>query len=229
MRISGSSSWRLEMRDSQLLHVALFVRDREGILMPGDSRLPPAVRHVATASTPRPHGDARVLGPQWMRWWQRLAAHEVGSFAIARTAQARQVPVEDMVRQLADAGSAAFDPPDFGTLADSPELRAVVTRRWKEALDWFAGRSAEPRHTRPGIPAISHVVIERAALGVAAERGVPIDRLDAAVDLLDVTGLWSHSVAPGHMLCSVELIRDDDAAEDVVRRAFISGLDGQAS
>jgi hypothetical protein len=130
------------------------------------------------------------------------------------------------LRELADAGSAAFDPPDFDTIADLPELRAEVFRSWKEALDWFAGRSGEPRHSRPAVPAVSHVVIERAALGVAAERGVPLDRLDAAVDLLDVSGSWSHLAAAGYMLCSVDLIQDDDAAEDVVRRAFLSGLDG---
>jgi hypothetical protein len=159
-------------------------------------------------------------------WWRRLVVFEVESFEMVRAAQARQVPAQDWMRQLADAHAGVFDPPDFPTLAGAPEMRDIAALRFREAHEWFSGRSGTPRHSRPQIPAISHAVIVRAAEGVAAERGVSLDRLDAAVDVLDVSGAWSCLAARRYMLCSTELTLDDDAAEDVVRRAFISGLDG---
>jgi hypothetical protein len=168
------------------------------------------------------------LGSQWLDWWQSLVAFEVENFETIRSAQASHVPSQEWMRQLADAHADVFDPPEFSTLAGSPEMRDIAALRFREAHEWFSGRSGTPRHSRPEIPVISHAVIVRAAEGVAAERGVDLDRLDAAVDVLDVSGAWSHLAARRYMLCSTELARDDDAAEDVVRRAFISGLDGAA-
>ena len=226
MKLGGSSSWRLETRDSQFLHVALYVRESAGIQIPADEGAPPRLRQETPPDAADPRDGARVLSEQWWAWWQSLVAFEVGAFEMTRGWQDGGDPPR--LRALADAGSAAFDPPDFDTIAGLPELRAVVSRRWREALDWFAGRSAEPRHSRPGVPAISHAVIEHVALSVAAERRVALDRLDAAVDLLDVSGLWAHDAAPGYVLCSAELARDEDLTAHVVRRAFLSGLAGEA-
>lgn len=226
MSLSGTSSWRLEMRDSQLLYVALYIREVAGIQVPVDPSVPPSLRDVARGGTPDPQADPPALGSQWLGWWRGLVAFEVETFETVRAAQASHVPAQDWMRKLADAHAGVFDPPEFATLAGSPEMRDLAAGHHREALDWYAGRSDPPRHSRPEIPAISHAVIERAAGGVAAERGVDYDRLDAAVDVLDVSGFWSHLAARRYMLCSAELARDDDAAEDVVRRAFISGLDG---
>jgi hypothetical protein len=228
MRFSGSNSWRLELRDSQLLHVVLYIRDVARIEVPVDPSVPPSLRNVAPGAAPDPRTDAADVGVHWLDWWRRLVVSEVESFEMVRAAQARQVPAQYLMRQLADAHAGVFDPPDFPTLAGEPEMRDIAALHFREAHEWLSGRSGTPPHSRPQIPAISHAVIVRAAEGVAAERGVDLDRLDAAVDVLDVSGDWSCLAARRYMLCSTELALDDDAAEDVVRRAFISGLDGPA-
>ncbi|NYI42067.1 hypothetical protein [Demequina lutea] len=225
MGLSGTSSWRLELNDTQLLYVALYIRDVAGIQVPVDPSVPPSLRNVAHGVAPDPHVDAAALSSQWLDWWRSLVAFEVENFAAVRAAQMSHVPAQDRMRELADAHAAVFDPPEFASLAGSPDMREVAALRFREALEWFSGRSGTPRHSRLETPATSHAVIVRAAEGVAAERGVDLDRLDAAIEVLDVSGPWVHVAAPGYVLCSAELARDDDAAEDVVRRAFTSGLD----
>ena len=140
MRLRGSSSWRLETRDSQFLHVALYVREGAGIQIPADEGAPPRLRQATPPDAADPRDGARVPSEQWWDWWQSLVAFEVGAFEMTRGWQDSGDPPR--LRALADAASAAFDPPDFDTIAGLPELRAVVSRRWREALDWFAGRSA---------------------------------------------------------------------------------------
>ena len=227
MEFAGTSSWRLEMRDSELLHIALYIRDVARIQVPVDPSVPPSLRNVADGVAPDPHVDRARLGLAMVGLVAARSWHsKPRPLRTVRAAQMSYVPAQDWMRQLADAQAAAFDPPEFASLAGSPAMRDIATLRFREAHDWFSRRSAPPRHSRPEMPAISHSVIERAAVGVAAERRVGFDRLDAAVDVLDVSGSWSHLAAPGYVLCSADVARDDNSAEVVVRIAFLSGLDG---
>jgi hypothetical protein len=41
MRLAGSISWRFEENNTQLLHLALFVRDSVGLAIPSSADVPP--------------------------------------------------------------------------------------------------------------------------------------------------------------------------------------------
>lgn len=226
MRLNGSG-WRFAVSGPQLLHIALFIRDSAGIQMPADPSLPPRLLYPAFNAAPHPRVATDPLGSQWASWWRQLVDHEVHSADIARNQESGQG--QRTVRELADAGAAVFDAPGFASLADSPELRAIVVDHHEEAVNWSsADRYTPPRVGYPTTP-IPYRAFQRAAENVAAEPDMPTDRLDAAVSVLDVSGSWSPIVAPGHMLCSVGLTQDNVAMEDAVRRAFRSRWDGPPS
>lgn len=228
MRFGGFGP-RLALRSPQLLHVALYIRDTAGIRISGDSSAPPPLRRVEATRAPSAQVHSGGLGVQWMDWWRWIAEHEATAAAIGRDASFGGTL--DVARQIVGTMELAFDPPEFASLTGSPDLRALVAARHREALDWWSrldvnGSLDGGESAAHGIPI---PIIQRAAETVATERGVPVDGLAADIGVLEVTGTWSQIVAPGYVLCSADLTRDVDVAEGVVRRAFWSGLDGSSS
>jgi hypothetical protein len=137
----------------------------------------------------------------------------------------------DAASQLVGALAEIFDPPEFGMLAESPELRQVVVDCHLRALQWWAEISldASSRDGELAATQLPHSIVQRAADFVATERGVPVDWLAADVGILEVSGSWWCAAAPGYVLCSSELAQDHDAMEVVIRGAFLSGVQGSPS
>ena len=66
-------------------------------------------------------------------------------------------------------------------------------------------------------------LVRDAAENAAAELGIPIGDVTAAVYVLDVDGPWSSLAAPGCALCSVAVAIDLPAARQLLHDVFTTG------
>jgi hypothetical protein len=220
MQVAGRPSWRFEHGNGQCSHLraALFVRDLAGLVVPPSIDVPPplAAEWLAGQLPPGPAltpADLAAAAAQWLEWWRALLASTV--------AEARPPYGADMAEVLAwlsNRHAAVFDPPEFGSLATMPELRAVAR----------ATRQIHPRvPDRPG--SLDYHLIRSVAEQTAADFGVPIDAIDGTVHVLDVQGSWWHVVGPGCVLCSPAATTDAATAAQLLRAVFASRLSGGGS
>jgi hypothetical protein len=200
--------------------LALFVRDAVGLAVPSSADRPPLVDGpVPDRRDVLSHQARADAAAQWPHWWQRIVEFE---FKLGRSHDDEPSPrirgAHDLARVIADAGTVS-DPPDFNALADSPQLRAAVRATYADAAQWQ--RTRQPRPDAD----VEWSVTKRAAEDVAFDREVPVEKLDAAVIVLPVTGVWSRRTAPGYALCSVAAARSAQAGYQVLYDVFASCLD----
>jgi hypothetical protein len=160
-----------------------------------------------------------LAGGDWPAWWRRLAAFH------AREARLRDRPrsrAEQLswLRSQPERQARVFDPPDFVTLAQVPELRTAARLVWAQ----YPAGPPQQRHGEARAPEFGHRLISDVAAGVAAEHGVPATALGAGVLILDVEGLWSWHAGPGFALCSAAVPGDAAAAEALLREVFASSI-----
>ena len=106
---------------SEVLLVALYLRDCAGLQDTGRPALPPliqTVRRVETRRLTRPVGGRATLRVEWEAWWHSLLAHRVG----------------DAVLPL---------PPSFEALDGMAALKALLRAHFGTAMEWAAERCAE--------------------------------------------------------------------------------------
>lgn len=122
MEHAGTASWRVDVADSQLCEIGLFVRDAAGLRSEADD-VPPLdgpVPHAVLLPTEDERATARR---DWSRWWRTLVRYEVRSWSTG---------VDDgrarLRRQMAKR-DAACDPPDFDALANRQDLRGAAQTR----------------------------------------------------------------------------------------------------
>ena len=220
MQVAGSSSWRFTEDHSELLHIALFIRDAMALPVPQAPDIPPPL------TSPPPGWPGRGADPaaaavQWAAWWRRLGAGE----AEEARAAGRLGGGEADQQAWADAAFAQheelFDPPDFTSLAGSPELRSLVRELSEAAIDW-AGRAGPTRP--PGGAGFGWPLVRAVAEDVAAREGVPLAAVHGTVQVLGVDGVWSCLAEPGFALCSARLAASSDRARALLRAVFTSGL-----
>ncbi len=218
MRVAGRPSWRFGSGNGQCsdLHTALFARDAAGLGVPPWPGVPPPLNGewLTGASPP---GLAALTGAtlaaaagQWSAWWRQLLASKVS------LVDSRPPPGADMAATLAWTNSLylseVFDPPDFGSLAATPELRAVVA----------ATHGAWPRRREDRSGSFDYSLIRGIAERTAADLGVPVDAMDARAHVLDVQGVWWHVAGPGCVLCSPAATTDPAAAAELLSAVFAS-------
>ncbi|WP_104179154.1 hypothetical protein [Arthrobacter sp. B0490] len=105
---------------SEVLLVALYLRDSAGLQGVGLPSLPPvipSVRGVDTHRLTRP-GGAAVLRVEWEAWWHSLVGHPISAAVL---------PV----------------PPLFEALDGLEALKALLRARVGSAIDWAEERCAE--------------------------------------------------------------------------------------
>ncbi|MFJ6001226.1 hypothetical protein [Arthrobacter sp. NPDC092385] len=105
---------------SEVLLVALYLRDFAGLQGVGRPALPPVippVRSVGSRRLAAPAGGA-VLRVEWEAWWHSLLAHRISDAAM---------PV----------------PPDFEALDGMEALKALLRARYGAAREWAEERCAE--------------------------------------------------------------------------------------
>jgi hypothetical protein len=216
MQVAGRPSWRFEENDGGDLHQALFIRDAAGLGLSAAPDIPPPLL-MALDRPPRGAGRAAAAADQWVAWWRRLVEFQADEVQPPH----RRAPAEDMhgwLRAKAERHAAVFDPPDFASLASTPELQAVATETFPDA-------QRLPRH-EPRIPpgAFDYQVVRAAAEAAGHEFGVSPDEIDGAVQVLDVQGAWSFLAGPGYALCSSAVAADPQAAAQLLRAVFASRL-----
>jgi hypothetical protein len=217
VRKAGSGSWRLEVSDSDLADIALFVRDAVALVPPSTGAAPPPLagtvpdRRAALAD-----GDRDDAAGQWSLWWQRIMEFE---FGVRRShAEPAQTTPGAVRGVLADA-RAISDPPDFTVLEDSRQLRTAVLASYDDAARWLRSRS--PRSEA----AMDWAVIKQAVEDVAYDRRVPVHTLDGELVMLPVADVWWQRIGPGQALCSVATARNAQAAYTMLYDVFASSID----
>lgn len=118
VELAGSSSWRIEVDEPQVLVVASFVRDAAGLRPEVDPANPPLEPAVAPGPGGSEGDAAAAASAQWAAWWPRLL--ERGAAAL---------------RDL--------EPPDFPALAGTPALQDLVRARFDDAVAWSGDRRRE--------------------------------------------------------------------------------------
>jgi hypothetical protein len=219
MKLAGSSSWRFEEDNAQLLHIGLFVRDATGLTVPPSADIPPRLAgDVPDLSAVLPAGERAAAAAQWVIWWRRLLGHAVHE--VRRRGQEGSQDVMTQVRAMAERELQILDPPEFWSLADMQELRSAIMATFDDAVTWTNGPERSGQQ-EPGV--FAWPLIRDAAQSTAAELGIPVDDMDAVVHVLNVQGSWSHLAGPGSGICSVMMADDPQAARRLLHDLFASG------
>jgi hypothetical protein len=220
MQVAGRPSWRFGHGNGQCPHLraALFARDSAGLVVPPSPDVPPLLAAEWLAGE-LPSGlraltaaDLAAAAGQWLEWWRALLASTV---AEAGSRPPYEADMADVLAWLANRHAAVFDPPEFGSLATMPELRAVAR----------ATQQTHPR-VQDRYGSFDHYLVRRIAEQTAADFGMPIDAIDATAHVLDVQGSWWYVPGPGCVLCSPAATTDAAAAAKLLRAVFASRLEG---
>jgi hypothetical protein len=260
MQVRGRPSWRFGYGNGSVLDLngSLFVRDAAGLPVPAAPDVPPPLAPDWLVGGP-PAGLAAVTtaarataAGQWLTWWRRLVAAKVDETQARPPAGGDTAAMMDWLRARAGRENAAFDPPEFASLASAPELRAaaaascaawprrgstatsdVVDEGGPDVGDGVPGsplsRGAEqtgsgrqPRRGADRSGSFDYYLIRSIAEQTAADFGVPIDAIDGDAHILDVQGSWWYVPGPGCVLCSPAATTD--AAAELLSAVFASRL-----
>jgi hypothetical protein len=220
----GSRSWRFAHDDLDFLVRALIVRDAAELPVAGSPEVPPPVtRDLPAGPAVLPEADRPIAALQWLQWWRQMLDQAVREIAIRR---AEDEGEDQLLRIQARVSGRqeVYDPPDFGSLSATPELRSAavaVHARWLEQAVASAGRS-RPAERAPEQLFEWHLVRD-AAQQAATALGLDINEMDAVAHVMPVEGLWSYLAGPRCGVCSVGTAADPDAASELLRKLFMSG------
>lgn len=220
MRRLGSPSWRLSVHaESSAIGFALFLRDCLDLPIPPSPDAPPRDERIARRVAQLPETARQEAGPQWLVWWRRLVETEFRVHAPIPF----DVDPNALARERIGERQKVYDPPTFDALTASPALRTA-------ALAVFDGPPgptpfAEADRHRGAGRQFAWELTRDVAEALVLEHGVSPDRIDAAVLLIDVPGLWHHIPRPGAAVCTSGTAADPAAAESLLRAVFTSGLE----
>ena len=215
VRRAGLGSWRLDVSDSDLAEMALFVRDAVGLVVPAAVDLPPALNGPVAdrrgVLSDRDRADASV---QWVWWWRQILEVEFGVKRGLRLSAAERRATEAVA-----AVRSVSDPPEFTALAHAPQLRAAVRASFNDVSRWR-------RHRVSRLEAGSNVdVVKQAVDDVAFDREVPVEALNGTLVVLPVEGVWWRRIAPGQILCSDTATSSPETFYQVVYEVVTSSLE----
>lgn len=201
MQQAGTESWRFAESVPTFAHVALFVRDALR-LETGSQAVPPRpVRDVPDLSQRLDPAIRGQAGAEWAGWWEAVIRLEAG------VEGAGHGPGPALAR--ARRQDLAFDPPEWDSLADRTGLRRAVVAAYEE------GRSDQVRQSlvlrRVPLLLFGYEAVRRAAETVAAQAAVRPGSLNASATVIEVRGMWWELLAPGQLLCSVEVATSADS------------------
>src|SRR5262249_29778265 len=163
--------------------------------------------------------EPETAARQWVTWWRRLLAQAVREALRGNAPNGDQDPIA-WVQAIYAGREEVFDPPRFGSLPDLPQLQPVAGAMYAHADQWWNTRE---RTVPQEDGAFAWELVRDAAEDAAAELGIPVGDVTAAVYVLDVEGSWSHLAAPGCALCSVAVAVDPPAARGLLHDVFTTG------
>lgn len=217
MKLAGRRSWRFAVEVSDLLHLALRVRDGARLQVPAAEDVPPELNVAPEPTAVEVDRDAG--GSQWLGWWRETTDLE-GRRQLLRPDQVSE-RWGTVTRRLRAELAAVADPPRFDTLHGRPALQAAARavgptpRRWTDR---------QLQQARGGRDVIDWSVVNAAVHAVAVAAGVDVNDLNGCALVLLVRGRWWQQVSPGVVLCSVDAAGDRATADALVRAALRSAV-----
>lgn len=211
MKLAGRRSWRFAVEASDLLHLALRVRDGAALEVPAADDVPP----VLTAP-PRPVKaiDRAAAGAEWLPWWRGLVDVE-GRRQLLRPDQVTESWGKVTRRLHAELGACA-DPPTFEALHARPALQSAARAVGPNPRRWV---DRQLQQLRGGRDVMDWPIVNTAVHAVAEETGRSVNSLNGCALVLLVSSTWWHQAAPGVVLCSAAAAADPVTADALVRAA----------
>lgn len=200
MYIAGRESWKISIDEPQVLRIALYLREVFALEPHTDPEIPPLdppasawpawVRRPADPEPPpMTQLELAAASVQWARWWR----HAVDAGAPA-------------LRELA---------PPFKAFRQLPELRALLTVGYPNALQWTTAFGDDPRVKRdilaPGTRLTELVCELEQAAGRSARP------FELRITVISVATKHAWVLNPGHLLVTHRLIHDDENMIDWLR------------
>src|SRR6266545_974828 len=105
MQRTGTRSWKMHRNLPEVLQFCSHVGQREGFRVSGDRPEPSPVE------------------AQWRQWWDVLLGKMLDAFTAELALMKSNASPAERLRQMTAWFFAAYDPPDFQTLADFPPLQ----------------------------------------------------------------------------------------------------------
>ncbi|MGW1912639.1 hypothetical protein ACWCQS_18425 [Streptomyces sp. NPDC002076] len=218
MHYASGPSWQFAEGTSEMLHAALFIRDAAALPVPASEAVPSALIEQPVCMDIPQSLDRELLAVQWLEWWRKLVRHEMSEIHRSHGGDGDDTALR--LAQILQRQQDVFDPPDFDSLCDAPQLQALVWQSFRESLIWAEKIKRKPLR----MSAFPPTLIKSVAENVAATHGVPVADVTGAIRVLDVEGIWSTPTGPGCMLCSTAAAADSDFAAALLRDTFVSGL-----
>ncbi|MBG6223805.1 hypothetical protein IWX63_000353 [Arthrobacter sp. CAN_A2] len=191
---SGYSAY-FTVDTSEVLLVALYLRDCAGLQGTGRPALPPllpTVRRVETRRLTRPVGGRATLRVEWEAWWHSLLQHRVTD---------AELPL----------------PPLFEALDGMAALKALLRAHFGTAMDWAAERCAEYalRAGARGADSMDHL-LARIIQEREFELGRPARPFTLEVVELPLGGRRAWWVEPDKLLTCQDLFDDEHSFRSYV-------------
>lgn len=209
---------------SEVMHVALYVRDAFRLPVDDDPTVPPPLDdEVGDRSGTMDSERRRRAGSQWLSWWARILRLEG-----ARSLRTLRLPDGvDPFEATSAVHASLFDWPTLDALASWPELRDAVRESRDDAVRWAGERKRVLMERGPLTREGGNVPVKEIAERIVQESRVAPGLLRAAIFLLGVRGAWSALASPGVVLCSSSLAPDPERTAVLVEQALASGADAE--
>ena len=203
-----------------ILHHALFVRDAAMLPVAGSVEVPPPlIGEVSAGPFGLSERDRGIAAGDWLIWWRRMLDQAVREVVTRRAEDPAQDSLTQLLARVAGRHDIC-DPPDFGGLSQTPELRAAAVATLPAYRAWCLGRNSQ---SAPGEEQFGWQLVRDAAHDVAGRLGVSLAEMDAVAHVLDVEGLWYYVAGPRCGACSVATSVDLATAPEFLGELFVSG------
>lgn len=201
MRKAGSQSWRFAHDIDESLHFVLYLRDALGLQVDVVGIVPP---QLAVDVPDRSKLLSQGAAAGWPSWWRtmvnQVAPRQLGF-------PSREIASQDLLRGVPAQDGWVVDPPEFLSLAGSPELRHAARTLWSESCRWF-GAARKPYLAPSCLDMFAWEQVLDAAERAADKHEVSLGEVNGCAQILIVEGSWWQVVAPGVALCSIASARD---------------------
>jgi len=216
-------AWSLRVDVSELLHVALYVRDVAAIeLPPWRATPPPLMDRLPTHSLILPPASRRSTGLEWLRWWDSIVTSEIDAYSRLTSAGSGRGGRQE-------TETASQEEQHKYAAAESPQFSDPVVRRTVHELVQEGHRWWNENHRTRAQWGMDRELLDRVVKEASSRLGGCEVRLRSMVEVVLVEGEWWHRPAEQALLCSVSLTNNFDGFGSLLRKFLSSARSDMAS